>query len=380
MMVHILLREIQLAWIYFYKPKTTSLLKIIPRAAMFGLALSLVILIATLSVMNGFERDIRDKLLSRTPHLTALGTQQIDVKSIAELEPLLRKTENFYHTKMLLPDDQYLQVNVIFSDTIEQPTVSSALVKTIGPIKPIKLMCFSRKKALWQPIPMIVSITPVFVIDDQQLDIFLPLSDKDLFKGLIMQPMQGFWLDNPLLVDQAESLLKNQYPKVSFISWKQTYSSLFEALQSEKRLIFIVLSLLIVLIYVQLALTLLLIFKEKEKDTITLYFFLKARSSIYRVFLSYGLLNVIFGTMLGCFGGYAFAHFLPDIIVCFERIFHCTVLPYEQYYSKHLPSEVRLDDVIFIGIVTLLAGIIACHFIVKNILSKKIDQLLRDHQ
>jgi lipoprotein-releasing system permease protein len=375
-----LVEHFLLAWAYFYRPKTHSLLKIIPRAAMFGLALSLIVLITTLSVMNGFERDIRDKLLSRTPHLLAPGNHLVESQYLPALQPLLQKTECFYHTKMLLPDYNYLQVNVIFSDGVDEPTLSSALFKMIDKIAPMKLMFFTNKKVLWQPVPVLTTIEPVKVIDDQQLDIFLPVAEKERFKGLVMSPMQGFWFNEPFLVDQAQAILQKTYPKVYFVSWKETYKSLFEALHSEKRLIFVVLSLLITLIYVQLALTLLLIFKDKEKDMISLYFFMNGWNSVYKIFFYYGLLNITFGVVLGCIGGWVVAHSLPDVIIFFEKVFHCTVLPYDQYYSKHLPSEVRIDDIIFIAITTFILGVLACHFIVKSVSVKKIDQLLRQHQ
>jgi len=347
---------------------------------MFGLALSLIVLIATLSVMNGFERDIRDKLLSRTPHITALGTHQLDPYSLPLLEPFLKKTEKFYHTKMLLADYGYLQVTVIFSDSIVEPKISTALLSHVSSIKPLKLLYFSSKKALFNTMPSLITITPLTSVEDDQLDIFLPLSEKDRFTGLIVTPMQGIWLNNPMLVDQSSNMLRSYYPTTHFVTWRESYASLFEALTSEKRLIFVVLSLLIVLIYVQLGLTLLLIFKEKEKDMVALYFFFNGWSSVYRIFFYYGLFNVVFGTFLGCLGGYCVALYLPDMIMLLEKIFHCTVLPYEQYYSKHLPSEVRWDDILFIGSATLIAGTLAAHLIAKSVLSKKIDQLLRHNQ
>jgi ABC-type lipoprotein release transport system permease subunit len=99
---------IKLAWLYFAKPQSSSLLKIIPRAAMLGLAFSLTIFITTLSVMNGFERDIRDRLLNRAPHLILFEEKKINTEL---LEPAIRKNikaqEFFVQTKMILPDFSY---------------------------------------------------------------------------------------------------------------------------------------------------------------------------------------------------------------------------------------------------------------------------------
>jgi len=331
-------------------------------------------------VMNGFQRDIRDKLLSRTPHLIASGTHQLEDDVLMQPLLALKKSEKFYHTKMLIPELSYLQITVIFSDAVEYPTISSALLSYFHRLKPFSVIFFKDKKVLGQSIPSSVTINPELSVKDEQLAVFLPLRSQELFKGLFLYPMQGLWFLDPMKAAAAKTYLQEYYPSVSFIAWQDTYASLFEALNSEKRLIFIVLSLLIVLIYVQLALTLLLVFKDKEKDSVALFFFLEGISSIYKVFFIYGLLNVFFGTVFGCLGGWFFAQWLPSMVQLLEQCFHATVLPYDQYYSTTLPSDVHFSDVVFIGGSTFVAGIVACHFIVKSVCSKKIDQLLRYHQ
>ena len=347
---------------------------------MFGLALSLVVLISTLSVMNGFERDIRTKLLSRAPHMLVWGQQRLDYEIKSSLATLVQKQDYFYQTKMLLPDYQFQQIQVIFSEAIDKPTVSSSLAAIINTSRPLSLMSFGKKKVLWQPVPHVLSIAPEATKEDDLLTYYLPLSYKERFPELTLLPMVGLWLHDPMLVEQVQRELHNLYPEYTVTSWKDSYSSLFEALHAEKRLIFIVLSMLVVLIYVQLALTLLLIFKEKEKEMISLYFFWRGWPAVYRVFMRYGLLNVTFGTILGCLFGALVSRALPSVVAFLEKTFNMTVLPYEQYSFKQLPSELMMSDVFLVGGGTFLLGFVFCHFLVKKITTQSIERLLRQHQ
>jgi ABC-type lipoprotein release transport system permease subunit len=241
-------------------------------------------------------------------------------------------------------------------------------------------MAFKSKKALWQPVPIIVTIIPLKEIADSQLIVYLPINYQAKFKGLSLYPIQGFWLNNIMAVDDLDHALKNHDPSLMTITWKKTYSTIFDALLSEKRLISVVLSLLIILIYIQLALTLILVFKDKEKDMIALYFFKGGTESIYNIFYLYGALNVILGVVLGCAGGYIVSKGLPIIVTFLENLFHFNILPYQQYFVRVFPSEFLWSDLIISGGVSLVAGLVTTHLIVKHVSKKKMEQLLRQYQ
>ena len=66
-----MISELTLAWRYFSAPSDNTP-KVIPRAGTIGLALSIIVLVTTLSVMNGFDRHIKEKIMSRLPHISSL--------------------------------------------------------------------------------------------------------------------------------------------------------------------------------------------------------------------------------------------------------------------------------------------------------------------
>lgn len=365
------------AWSYFARPRSSrAFLSLVARSAMIGLALSLVVLITTLSVMNGFERDIREHILSRSPHVLVMGAR--NNKPVTT--PVLQR-QNFELTRMLLPQHQYQQVNVIFTDQVDVPKVSTAFSQKFSAMGRLDLLYFKEKTLMGQPIALKKEITlsGMSRVDDLP-QVYLPVSMKDEFIGINTMPMQGFWLQNPYKTEPLEKELAAIQPGVKLLSWKKSHATLFEALQSEKTLLTLVLTFLIGLIYVQLALTLLLIYQDKEKDMVALYFFCGNWGAVYRTFFFYGAINIVCGTIAGLFLGWKLSVNLPTIVGVIERYFSIRLLPYERYYSKVFPSDFHWDDWGFIGLSTLILGLFFCHLIIQQFVRQPVAHLLRKHQ
>lgn len=343
---------------------------------MVGLALSLVVLITTISVMNGFEHDIRDHILSRAPHLLVMGSQP----QLAVTTPLVTE-QKFEMTRMLLPQYQYQQINIIFSDDIELPKVSTAFASRFSAVGQLDLLYFKEKTLMGQPIAVKKEIALSGSVRlDEVPQIYLPSSMKSEFIGLSLLPMQGYWLKNPYQTELLEKELLAYQPSAKLASWKKSHASLFEALQSEKTLMMVVLSFLIGLIYVQLALTLLLIYQDKEKDMVALYFFSGGPKAVYRTFFLYGAFNIISGTLSGLFFGWQLAIWLPSLVKLIEKSFGIRFLPYERYYSSSFPSDFHWQDFGIVGVCTILLGLLFCHMIVQQFVRQPIAHLLRKHQ
>lgn len=365
------------AWSYFWRPRSSrAFLSLVARSAMVGLALSLMVLITTVSVMNGFERDIREHILSRAPHVMMMGMQNTDpVKTAIVTE------QKFELTRMLMPQYQYQQINVIFSDDIESPKVSTAFASRFASLGSLELLYFKEKTLLGQPIAVKkeIALSGQARVDDLP-QIYLPGAMKNDFGGLNCLSMQGYWLKNPYQTEVLENELLTSHPAAKLMSWKKSHASLFEALQSEKTLMMLVLSFLIALIYVQLALTLLLIYQDKEKDMVALYFFSGGWGAVYRTFFLYGAFNIISGTMTGLLLGWQLAVWLPSIVRVVEINFGVRFLPYERYYSTAFPSDFHWQDWTMIGVLTLVLGLCFCHLIVHQFVKQPVAHLLRKHQ
>ena len=244
----------------------------------------------------------------------------------------------------------------------------------------LTFICFSSKKVFGKPVARSHDVTFHNQRDDDSMSVYLPLEYRSQFKELILYPMVGYWLKDPFMSTSLIEDLRHEFPAISFVSWDEHYSSLFDALHSEKRLLFVVLSLLILLIYGQLAFTMMLLFKEKEKDMIPIYFFKNAKRSLRIVFYSYGLLNVFLGLALGCLGGWWLSLHLSQIVQVMERLLGINLLPYSEYYSSNLPSVFYVNDLINVVIVTLIIGGSVVALVVEKTLARPIQQLLREYQ
>lgn len=374
--------EFLIAWRYFFSPSTTTP-KLIPRAGMFGLALSIIVLLTTLSVMNGFDRHIKNNVIARLPHMSSPTlnleqAQQLQQSYSSKIE----KVGVFEQTRVLVPQWNYLQVSVFISDAIEEPAVSSRLFEQFNFQLPSSIEClgFSSKKVLGQAYPINLNLKIDSVHDDSVYAFYFPTSYKETFSRLSLQPITAMWVFDPINVQSLKSQIQSDYPQHLFYSWVDQYSSLFDALAAEKRLVGIVLSLLIILIFCQLNLTMMLIFKDKQKDMVTLACFLRKKESIKAVFSFYSGFNILFGVALGSVLGWLTSIYLPSVLSFFEKNFGFEVLPYGQYAFDRLPSLFLISDLLLVSTFALVVGGLCSALLVHRLSQKNILDILKQHQ
>ena len=374
--------ELKVALRYFFFPKKDTP-KVIPRAGTLGLALSITILLTTLSVMNGFDIHIKEKVMSRMPHIYSSTIENKELKKLShEYSSQIDKVGTFYQTKLLVPKWNYLQVHVFISDDFDVPMISSALASQYSwsPQEEIELWGFSHKKIFGKSYPHNYKV----LIEGERVDsiyaIYLPSYFAQKFKALSLQNITGFWLKDPFDAQKMKLEFKNKASNDIFYSWVDQYVSLFEALSAEKRLVGVVLSLLIILIFFQLNLTMILIFKDKQKDMVALFCFLNGRKSIFRVFFSYALINIVFGVIFGALLGWMVSNYLPMAVSFIEQLFNFEILPYGQYAFDTLPSLFLISDLIYVSIFSLITGVICSYFLIKKLSSASILKTLRQYQ
>jgi lipoprotein-releasing system permease protein len=130
--------------------------------------------------------------------------------------------------------------------------------------------------------------------------------------------------------------------------------NLFSALKMEKRVMFIILSLIVLVAAFNIISALIMIVMEKNKDIAILKSMGATSRSIMIIFIYQGLIVGTIGTALGCAAGLAIAKNLQSISQFVEKIFHIKFLPGDVYYLSELPSQVNYGDVVTIVIGTLL--------------------------
>ena len=150
-----MISEIKIALRYFLFPKKDTP-KLIPRAGMIGLALSITVLLTTLSVMNGFDSHIKEKVISRMPHISSPTLSKYEMDKVSQDQGFeISKVGEFYQTRLLVPKWQYVQVHVFISGEFDVPTISSSLAHQFnwnGPSE-INLWGFTQKKIFGKSYP-----------------------------------------------------------------------------------------------------------------------------------------------------------------------------------------------------------------------------------
>ncbi len=325
------------------------------RLATLGLGLSLSILIVTLSVMNGFEKDIRDALFLKTPHIVAFHTHQID-SSFSEI----LFSDKYYQLKVLLPQSFFQQSLVLISPRWTHRKISTTLFPQNEVPLNLELLAVGSRYQM-QPI----FLKDVQSLQDYQPVVLLPIEDLSLFDQNTLIKTQGFWVNDPFKVDAVLKDLEKSYPTVKFMTWAQQYQQFFDAITSEKILLSIVLSFLILLIYGQFSLTLILIFNDKRDDIETLANYAHDAFCAYRTLFYYGLYNVFIGVSLGLIGGTVFSALLPDTVAFFEKILGYRFLPQRRFFEYSLPTQLYWNDLIWTAGLTFAFGVCISYLLAR---------------
>jgi len=135
--------------------------------------------------------------------------------------------------------------------------------------------------------------------------------------------------------------------------------NLFSALKLEKRVMFIILSLIVLVAAFNIICTLIMIVMEKNKDIAILKSMGATSASIMKIFVYQGMIIGAIGTLMGCIGGLAVALNLEKLSVSIENLFGFKILPGDVYYLSQLPSQVNYSDVVIIIVGTMLISFLS---------------------
>jgi lipoprotein-releasing system permease protein len=142
-------------------------------------------------------------------------------------------------------------------------------------------------------------------------------------------------------------------------NWMQMNKNLFSALKLEKRVMFIILSLIVLVAAFNIISALIMIVMEKNKDIAILKSMGATSRSIMKIFIYQGIIVGVIGTALGSTVGLAVALNLQKVSQFVEKMFNVKFLPGDVYYLSELPSKVNYGDVLIIVAGTLLVCFIS---------------------
>jgi lipoprotein-releasing system permease protein len=143
------------------------------------------------------------------------------------------------------------------------------------------------------------------------------------------------------------------------LDWTQKHANLFSAIQLEKRVMSIILTLIISVAAFNIVSTLVMGVTEKKSDIAILRTLGASQKSILIIFMGQGALTGIIGTFFGILFGVLIALNIDIIVPFIENIFGIEFLSKDIYYISEVPSQILLNDIFYIGFMGLLLSFIA---------------------
>jgi lipoprotein-releasing system permease protein len=164
-------------------------------------------------------------------------------------------------------------------------------------------------------------------------------------------------------IDRAPAITREIAPNVPpglfLTDWTQQNVNYFRAIQIEKRMMFIILTLIIAVAAFNLVSTLVMVVTDKHPDIAILRTLGASPASIMKIFVVQGAVIGIIGTLLGVVTGILLALNIDVVVPAVERAFNFQILSREVYYISELPSDLHWRDVWTVALVSLLLAFVA---------------------
>lgn len=363
-----------------------------------GIALGMTVLITVMSVMNGFQREIRTRILGVASHvqLSGAGGTLDDWKRVA--------TEAARHDQVLaaapyvtaqglltngsavrgafvrgvLPEQEERVADIgrhMKSGRLENlkpgeygVVLGVELARALGAAQGDKVVMVAPQGQVTPAgvIPRLRQFTVVgiFAVDHFEYDSGLALVHVEDAQRLFRlgEAVSGVRLKLKDLFEAtrvARDLSRSLGPDVYASDWTQQHANFFRAVQIEKRMMFIVVILIIAVAAFNIVSSLVMVVTDKQADIAILRTLGAAPASITRIFMIQGTMIGVVGTLLGLAGGIALALNVETVVPFIESLFGMKFLSKDVYYITDLPSELQLPDVVITAVVSFALSLAA---------------------
>ena len=360
-----------------------------------GIALGVAALIVVLSVMNGFQKEVRDRMLSVLSHIEVIATGQpmLDWKSVLEQSkrnPLVVDGAPYVSGQaMLTRDDSVRGVLVRGIDPALEPRVSELAAQVIrgklealvpgefgvaigGVLAQQTHVDLGDRIALIAPqgtvtpagvVPRVRQFTVVAIFQSghYEYDSSLVLTSlEDAGKLFRVEGVSGLRLRTTDMqqAPMVAAELGSRFDQSLFArDWSRENRNWFAAVQIEKRMMFIILTLIVAVAAFNLVSMLVMTVTDKQSDIAILRTLGASPGSIMKVFMVQGSVVGLLGTLLGVASGVVLALNIDRVVGAVENLFGFQVLPKGVYFISRLPSDLRWDDVGLIGAVSCVLAL-----------------------
>ncbi|HZH05369.1 MAG TPA: lipoprotein-releasing ABC transporter permease subunit [Lautropia sp.] len=361
-----------------------------------GIALGVAALIVVLSVMNGFQKEVRDRMLSVLSHIEVYGNVGVpdwrEVASKAKQDARIVGAAPFAAGQVVVTRDETVRGAAVRGiDPQEEPTVSDiaaqmrsgkltdlvpgefgivigrVLADQFGLLPGDKLAMIAPQGTVSPAgiIPRLKQFTVRGIFESGHYEY-----DSTLILAHIADAATLFRIDGasgvrlkttdmqqaPVIAQDLANRLGRQY---MVRDWSRENQVWFAAVQVEKRMMFIILTLIIAVAAFNLVSMLVMTVTDKRPDIAILRTLGASPKSILSIFMIQGSLIGLLGTLLGVALGVLIALNVGGMVGAIESLFGFKVLPPGIYVISALPSDLRLPDVAWIALISCVLALVA---------------------
>jgi len=389
--------ELAIGLRYTRAKRRNHFISFISLASMLGIAIGVTALITVISVMNGFEGELRQRILGMVAHATISGAGQpmadwaiaIDA---AKRDPRVIGAAPYVEREAMLQGGRTQGALLRGIDPTQEPEVSELDAKMVkgefGALQPGAFnIVLGSELALWLGVDVGDQVT-VFVPEFRSTPVgVMPQMKRFTVVGLFTAGMQEYDRqlaiihigDGQRLLRMGEGVtgvrlkLRDMFDgwKVardlsdhlgSFYrirDWSADHANFFRAIRMEKTVMFIILSLIIGVAAFNLVSSLVMLVTDKQADIAILRTLGMSPRSIMAVFVVQGSLIGIVGVILGLIGGLSLTINLQWVVKAIESLMGTELMPADVYYITGVPTELRQWDVVQITLVALCMSMLA---------------------
>jgi lipoprotein-releasing system permease protein len=389
---------------YTRAKRKNHFISFISLTSMIGIALGVTALIIVLSVMNGFQKDLRTRILGVASHLEITGSNNMlsdwpnIVESSVKREHVLASAP-YITAQAMLSYGQGVQGAIIrgVMPAAEGKVADLGKSMKVGNLSDLRAGEFGiilgadlaynlgaqigDKVVVMAPqgqftpagvVPRLKQFTVIGLFSSgmQEYDAGLALIHmEDAAKLYRMEDKVSgvrLKLDDLFIAPKVAALISEQLNRLPgpngayyVTDWTQQHANFFKAVQMEKRVMFIILTLIVAVAAFNIVSTLVMAVTDKRADIAIMRTFGASPSSIMLIFIIQGALIGMIGTMIGAVFGVIVALNIDVIIPFIEGLFHVQFLAKDVYQISEVPSDLIWSDVITIVIVSIILSLIA---------------------
>ncbi len=383
---------------YTRAKRRNHFISFISLTSMLGIALGVTALITVLSVMNGFEKEVRGRILDMVSHLTVSSFDArlrgwSDVVMQVKEHPQVIDAAPYVEAQGMLIYGKKVNGTLIRGILpAMEPSVSNVADKMVqGQLTDLKPGAFEvilgrdlariLRVDVGDKVTMVTpsaNVTPagvaprlkrfkvvgIFYVGMYEYDSTLAIIHLDDARRLfrmqdavtgVRARLKDLFAAPQVRYELQQSELGTYWVR----DWSSYHANWFRAVKIEKRMIFLLLLLIIAVAAFNIVSTLVMLVTDKESDIAILRTLGATPKSIMGIFMVQGTLIGVIGTILGIIGGISLSLNLDTVVPFIENLFGFRVLDPGIYYISELPSDLHWDDVWLISGVSFLFGVMS---------------------